>query len=58
MKTESNLGYNDYEMVEFSIWRGESRAKTKTTALELKRTGSGCFRDLFEMVPWDKSLEE
>lgn len=55
VKTESNCGYNDHEVVEFSIWRRESKAKTKNTALDLKRTVSECFRDLFEMVPWDES---
>ena len=52
VKVKGILGCSDHKMVEFSIMRGRSRAKSNITGLDF-----GLFRYLLGRVPWDKALE-
>lgn len=52
MKVKGILSCRDLE-----ILRGGIRAKRRITALNFKRADSDLFRNLLEIVPWDKVLE-
>lgn len=44
-------------MVEFRILKGGGKAKTKITAVDLRRADFGIFRDLLRRIPWETVLE-
>lgn len=54
VKVEGNLSCSDHEMLEFMILQGESRTKSRTTALDFKRAHFGLFRDLTAGIPWSR----
>lgn len=54
MKAEGSCGH---EMVEFRILREGSRAKSKTTALDLRMADFNNFRNPFGKIPWHTATE-
>lgn len=57
MKAEGSCGFCGHEMVEFRILREESRAKRKTTALDLRMADFNNFRNPFGKIPWHTATE-
>ena len=56
MKVGGSLGCNDHETVEVRFLRGDSRAKSRNTALDFRRADFNLFRDLFGRISWDMAL--
>ena len=57
VKVEGSLGCSDHEVVEFRILRGGSRAKSKITTLDFRKSDFDLFKGLLSRFPWDKALE-
>lgn len=52
VKDEGSFCCTDHDMVGFGILREGSRAKSKITGLNFRRTEFGLCRDLLERVHW------
>lgn len=50
MQVRDNRGCSDQKMVEFRIFRGGRRAKSRTIALDFKRGDLKIFRDLLGKI--------
>lgn len=48
---------SDIEMVEFRMWRGWSREKSKIPTLDFRRGDFGLFETLLGRIPWETVLE-
>lgn len=57
MTVKGSLDCSDHEMVDFRILKGRSKAKRKTTALNLRRAVCGLFKDLLGRTPWEMVVE-
>jgi len=57
VKVGGSLGCSDHDMVEFRILRGGSRAISKTTTSDFRRSNLGLFKGLLRGIPWIRDLE-
>lgn len=57
MVGDVETGCRDHEMVEFRILCGGSMAVSRIATLDFRRENLGFFRDVFEGIPWVRSLE-
>ncbi|GAB0189140.1 mitochondrial enolase superfamily member 1 [Grus japonensis] len=57
VKVGGSLGCSDYEMVEFRILCGRSRAVSRVTTPDFRKANFGLFKDLLGRIPWVRALE-
>jgi len=57
VKVRGSLGCSDYEMAEFRLLRGGSRAINRIKTLDFRRANFGLFKDLLGGIKWVRALE-